>query len=85
VGLLRPPGRSGSSPMLNPHRPSRRLMTAPSFTSAFLQESAHILARSDGAAVEAVVELLAATTARGGRLFLCGRWRASRLIASPIT
>jgi D-sedoheptulose 7-phosphate isomerase len=47
-------------------------MTAPSFTSAFLQESAHILARSDGAAVEAVVELLAATKARGGRLFLCG-------------
>lgn len=47
-------------------------MTAPSFTSAFLQESADILARADGAAVEAVVELLAATRARGGRLFLCG-------------
>jgi D-sedoheptulose 7-phosphate isomerase len=47
-------------------------MTAPSFTSAFLQEAADILARSDGAAVEAVVDLLAATRARGGRLFLCG-------------
>jgi D-sedoheptulose 7-phosphate isomerase len=48
------------------------LMTAPSFTSAFLQESADLLARADGAAVEAVIELLAATRARGGRLFLCG-------------
>lgn len=47
-------------------------MTAPSFTSAFLQESAEILARSDTDAVEQVVELLAATRDRGGRLFLCG-------------
>src|SRR6201988_4422282 len=48
------------------------LMTTASYTSAFLDESADILARADGAAVEAVVELLAATRARGGRLFLCG-------------
>jgi len=44
----------------------------PSFTSEFLQESAEILARTDGGSVERVVELLAATRAGGGRLFLCG-------------
>jgi D-sedoheptulose 7-phosphate isomerase len=42
------------------------------FTSAFLRESTEILSRADVAAVDSVVELLAATRARGGRLFLCG-------------
>ena len=47
-------------------------MTAPSFTSAFLQESVEILGRADAAAVEDVVALLAATRAKAGRLFMCG-------------
>ena len=47
-------------------------MITSTFTSRFLQESAEILARTDGRSVEQVVELLAATRARGGRLFLCG-------------
>jgi D-sedoheptulose 7-phosphate isomerase len=43
-----------------------------SYTSAFLQESADILARTDGTAVEHVVQVLVETRAGGGRLFLCG-------------
>src|SRR2546427_9252200 len=43
-----------------------------SFTRVFLSESADILGRTDPRAIEAVVDLLVATRARGGRLFLCG-------------
>lgn len=42
------------------------------YSTAFLRESAEILAQTDVAAVERVVALLAQTRARGGRLFLCG-------------
>jgi D-sedoheptulose 7-phosphate isomerase len=47
-------------------------MDEATFTSAFIRESSDILARADAVATDRVVELLARTRARGGRLFLCG-------------
>jgi D-sedoheptulose 7-phosphate isomerase len=43
-----------------------------SFTEQFLAEATAIAARLDHAAIEQVVEILAATRARGGRLFILG-------------
>ncbi len=42
------------------------------FTEQFLDDTRAVLARLDPATVEAVVDVLAATRERGGRLFLCG-------------
>ena len=42
------------------------------FTEAFLGDTATVLGRLDPHTVEAVVDVLAATRERGGRLFLCG-------------
>ena len=47
-------------------------MAQESYTTEFIQESAEILARTDHAAVDRVVAVLARTRAEGGRLFLCG-------------
>ncbi len=43
-----------------------------SFTRQFLAEAAEIIGKLDVAAIERVVALLAATRARGGRLFILG-------------
>src|ERR687885_125023 len=43
-----------------------------SFTQQFLQEAREIIDRLDTAAIDKAVDLLAATRARGGRLFLLG-------------
>lgn len=42
------------------------------FTQQFLSEAAQVIAQLDGAAIDGVVALLAATRARGGRLFILG-------------
>ena len=42
------------------------------FSRSFLADTAAIIERLDDGAVEAAVEILRATRARGGRLFLCG-------------
>lgn len=47
-------------------------MPETSYSSAFIEETAHLLSRSDPAAVDRVAELLSRTRAAGGRLFLCG-------------
>lgn len=47
-------------------------MPEQTFTTAFLQESADILARVDEATIDRVVELLSRTRTAGGRLFICG-------------
>ena len=44
----------------------------PTFAQRFLDDTVAIVERLDRDDVEAVVEILAATRARGGRLFLCG-------------
>jgi D-sedoheptulose 7-phosphate isomerase len=43
-----------------------------SFTQLFLSEARQIIEALDGAAIERVVDLLAATRAQGGRLFILG-------------
>jgi D-sedoheptulose 7-phosphate isomerase len=45
---------------------------ADNYTTAFIQESADLLARTDPAPIAQVVDLLARTRKQGGRLFLCG-------------
>src|SRR5262245_62772983 len=44
----------------------------PTFAEQFLDDTAAVVQRLDRVQLEAVVEVLAATRARGGRLFLCG-------------
>lgn len=44
----------------------------PTFAERFLNETAGLVEQLDRHQVEAVVDVLAATRARGGRLFLCG-------------
>ena len=43
-----------------------------SFTEEYIAESAEVLRRLDPAVIEKLVQLLAATRARGGRLFILG-------------
>ena len=43
-----------------------------SFTEEYIAESAEVLRRLDAAVIEKLVQLLAATRARGGRLFILG-------------
>jgi D-sedoheptulose 7-phosphate isomerase len=43
-----------------------------SFTAEFLAEARHVIERLDAAAIDRVVELLAETRSRGGRLFILG-------------
>jgi len=45
---------------------------AGTFTQQFLQEAAEIVARLDRQAIERLVQILAETRARGGRLFILG-------------
>jgi D-sedoheptulose 7-phosphate isomerase len=47
-------------------------MTMATFTEAFLGDTVTILGSVDPGAVEAVVDVVASTRARGGRLFVCG-------------
>jgi D-sedoheptulose 7-phosphate isomerase len=52
---------------------TRRHLGAPSaHTTAYLQDAAKILAGLDAAAIERVVQMLAAARARGGRVFVLG-------------
>ncbi len=67
---MRPCALSG--PNLAHRVVARRLVTMPTFVERFLNNTSAIVQRLDQREVEAVVDVVAKTHARGGRLFLCG-------------